>query len=139
MTASVEAEGKALQLCAGGLNVTGAIRASLGKGIPGYCIIFRRPCPGGCGKNASWVQRFDAEGRRVGRPHPLGHHCTNCHSSDHSACVECGRCVPKEPERWRWGRSATQYRADRFYCSNACRQKMYRRRAKGAKLADAGG
>lgn len=42
-----------------------------------------------------------------------GRHCTSCHEDSHRACLECGTCLPR-PARF-----------DRFYCSVACRHKVY--------------
>ncbi len=43
-------------------------------------------------------------------------HCGICHSDRHNACTGCGNCMART-------------RSDRAYCSNACRQRAYRRRS----------
>ena len=59
-------------------------------------------------------------------------HCTTCHSNDHSACLECGKCVPKVPyyDRETGNTFPINPRPNNQYCSNACRQKAYRKRIK---------
>jgi hypothetical protein len=51
-------------------------------------------------------------------------HCCRCHVPTHSACKGCGTCLPDS--RRYTSRAVT--RVDREYCSNACRQRAYRRR-----------
>ena len=123
MSTSTQIRAKRYVCNYGILNVTGGIRCRDG-------LILRRFCP--CGTSFPWVQPLDEQGQRGGRPHPITHHCTQCHSKDHSACLQCGRCDPKEIDARRRYKSHIQYRADRLYCSNSCRQKAYRRRAVSA-------
>ena len=66
-------------------------------------------------------------------------HCTTCHSEEHNACLECGKCMGTVADwvfysDWRdlphIRRGET--RSDRFYCSDACRQRAYRKRKREA-------
>jgi hypothetical protein len=59
-------------------------------------------------------------------------HCTKCHRREHNACIECGKCMPKVPYYDKWERRTylVEARTSNLYCSNACRQKAYRRRKK---------
>ena len=50
-------------------------------------------------------------------------HCPVCHLPAH-VCQECGGEID------RYGSSAVTARSDRTYCSDACRQRAYRRRGK---------
>ena len=54
-------------------------------------------------------------------------HCHSCHSDRHRACMECGACLPPSGGMSH-GRCET--RVDRDYCSNACRQRAYRKRTR---------
>jgi hypothetical protein len=80
-------------------------------------------CPR-CERTWKYFQRVDADGHAVGRPRPLGPHCTTCCSNGHWACAVCGRCLPK----YRGRAGAGQTRIDRRTCSDACRQRAYRHR-----------
>lgn len=55
---------------------------------------------------------------------PGAPHCATCHVLTHNACLGCGRCLPEA------GRYTSQAvtRTDRKHCSDACRQRAYRRR-----------
>jgi ferredoxin len=55
--------------------------------------------------------------------------CARCHGLFHKACAECGACMDAAGYPWErdYG-SLNDTRADRAYCSNACRQRAYRRR-----------
>jgi ferredoxin len=63
-----------------------------------------------------------------------GAHCVTCHSNDHNACDECGACLGASGlgnRRWFGGEymgGGCETRSDRYFCSNACRQRAYRRR-----------
>jgi len=46
-----------------------------------------------------------------------GAHCTTCHSDSHDACWGCKACMIDK-----------RHRPDLIYCSNACRQRAYRKR-----------
>jgi len=82
----------------------------------GKCWVVFVPCEG-CRLAPAFFQRAD------GRRKPLGPHCATCHSKDHNACRQCGRCFAKwSPWESEGGR------IDRSYCSNACRQRAYRQR-----------
>lgn len=76
------------------------------------------PCEG-CQSAVPAIQRLD------GRRRPLTPHCITCHSPDHNACRQCGRCLPEWAPRREWSDAG---RIDRRYCSSACRQKAYRQR-----------
>ena len=80
------------------------------------------PCSG-CERAPAYYQPLDRNGEDVGKPKPLGAHCTTCHSGEHNACQGCGACLS------RWAPVAGFVRSDKRYCSNACRQRAYRRRA----------
>ena len=66
----------------------------------------------------AWGGSRDCESRN-GDPH-----CPICHAPNHVACHECG-------DDLRYASQAVT-RVDRSYCSNACRQRAYRRRTKEA-------
>jgi hypothetical protein len=65
--------------------------------------------------------------RPHGRLRPMDVHCCTCETRrDHTSCHDCGRCLPPwapVDNRWSGGR-----RSDTFYCTNACRQRAYRKR-----------
>lgn len=62
-------------------------------------------------------------------PYFPGTHCVHCHGeAHHRACRTCGRCMDWRVLR-RWG-SKWGLRGGRRYCSNACRQKAYRKQVR---------
>jgi hypothetical protein len=85
------------------------------------------------GSGDAW-NRLAPEGYRDRRSEYLGfewEHCTTCHGP-HNACADCGACLG---ERYTGEYSAlnhyseyVNYRVDRAYCSNACKQRAYRKR-----------
>ena len=62
----------------------------------------------------------------VGKEWDHGFHCTACHSREHNACEDCGKCLG---DRELWGSGG--YRSDRVFCGSACRQRAYRKRRRG--------
>ena len=91
-------------------------------------VIYTAPTGCACGALVLIYQGVDHDAQAVGEAKPLGLHCLTCHSRNHNACVGCGACLPDwsplpplfpdEPRR----------RLDARYCSNACRQRAYRKR-----------
>jgi MYND finger len=57
-------------------------------------------------------------------------HCTSCHSPTHNACAGCGACLGKRLTGYSNDdfHDYVNYRVDRTYCSNACKQRAYRKR-----------
>lgn len=91
------------------------------------CVTKYEQCRG-CGRRISYG-RDVVNGQPVGQFTRMGPHCTTCHSYRHNACQECGACLP-DWRMWKPWRERAQ-RLDAQYCSNACRQKAYRKRKNG--------
>jgi hypothetical protein len=68
-----------------------------------------------------WCSRWG--GRRSCESRNGVPHCPTCHTPTHVWCHECGDSL----EELRDGSQGVT-RVDRCYCSNACRQRAYRRR-----------
>lgn len=109
--------------------VTGLPTYGIRNGRKVLYTIRRENCPG-CKGQISLIQEVgpDADGNcvYVGEARLVLPHCATCHSNNHNACRGCGKCLPDSfPgfHRWRGG-----CRSDKRYCSNACRQRAYRRR-----------
>jgi hypothetical protein len=92
-------------------------------------IIYFAPSGCDCGANVAMYQRVDASGEPADDAKPLGFHCLTCHGRWHNACLVCGACLPDwKPTGipdWPW---EERRRSDARYCSNACRQRAYRKR-----------
>src|SRR3990170_1290730 len=82
-----------------------------------------------CGERPGWRTRPNGG---VWMVTSVSLHCYSCHESDHSSCVICGTCMTAgrrilgEYAYYHW------HRADRLYCSGACRQKAYRQRVRAS-------
>jgi hypothetical protein len=67
------------------------------------------------------------EGTPSGRLRPAAPHCCTCRThGDHNSCLTCGKCLS------RWIPFGSRFyggaRLDKRYCSDACRQRAYRKR-----------
>jgi hypothetical protein len=67
----------------------------------------------------------EQDGQPAGKVKLFMPHCCTCRNRDHNSCVGCGACLPSW-RRWKGGQRSQ--RLDARYCSNACRQRAYRRR-----------
>jgi len=103
---------------------------SRSRGVP-ICNTLLSGARCDCGRILTYLQPVDEAGRALGPPAPLRPHCRTCHQDGHAGCSRCGACMAASGRGSRlrseqYGVDAT--RADRSYCSNACRQEAYRRR-----------
>ena len=110
----------------------------------------KRPEPGSCAQTSSSMiesglgipdREKAAQGEVVTAKSPVGsvtasgaflwHRCSGCGSVGHRACEVCRGCLPPtglgSRSRARL-RGSESVRADRRFCSDACRQRAYRRR-----------
>lgn len=95
-------------------------------------VVYGAPTGCECGAWMPMWQAVDGDGQAVGDAKPLGMHCLTCHSDRHNACVDCGACLPDWAPSFGklpWER---YQRRDARYCSNACRQRAYRKRKEAA-------